>query len=246
MRIAVLSDIHGNLAALDAVLRDARDEAVSAYWVLGDLVAYGPRPAEVVERVRALPSLKCVRGNTDRYVMTGSVAGMIPPVEEGPLVTEIRESLSWTRRRVCDAGHEAWLATRPVEERGRLPDGTRVLLVHASPGRDDGPGVRPGIGEDELTDLGFAADVADMVLVGHTHLALDRRFGAIRVVNPGPVSLPPSRDGVARWALLTADDGGVEVTLRGSTYDVTGVVSDLDDRGHPSAGWIAAKLGASR
>ena len=68
MHIAVISDVHGNIAALDAVVSDAGD--VDAYWFLGDLVAHGPRPAECVRRVRALPGVVAVRGNTDRYTLT--------------------------------------------------------------------------------------------------------------------------------------------------------------------------------
>ena len=68
VHIAVISDVHGNLEALDAVLADA--SGADAYWFLGDLVAHGPRPAECVRRVRALPGLVAVRGNTDRYTLT--------------------------------------------------------------------------------------------------------------------------------------------------------------------------------
>ena len=67
---AVISDVHGNLVALDAALADA--SGVDAYWLLGDLVAHGPRPAECVRRVRELPGLVAVRGNTDRYTLTAA------------------------------------------------------------------------------------------------------------------------------------------------------------------------------
>jgi predicted phosphodiesterase len=243
MRIAVLSDVHGNLAALDAVLAETRAEGVTAYWVLGDLVAYGPRPAEVVECVRGLPGLRCVRGNTDRYVLTGDVGGMIPAVRDPALLGEIHASLAWTRTAVAEAGHEAWLDGRPTEERSTLEDGTGALLVHASPGRDDGPGAQPRASDDELATLGFTGEVADLVLVGHTHLALDRRANGTRIVNPGPVSLPPQRDGVARWALVTTQDDGYDVEPRRTPYDIGDVLADLHRVRHPAAAWIGARLG---
>ena len=81
MRIALMSDIHGNPIALDAVLQDI-DLAggVDAYWILGDIVAIGPGPAEVLERLSRLPDAQFARGNTDRYVCTGARPG--PAIEE--------------------------------------------------------------------------------------------------------------------------------------------------------------------
>lgn len=244
MRVAVISDVHGNLAALEAVLAAAEAAGAHAYWVLGDLVAYGPRPAEVVDRVRRLPEVHCVRGNTDRYVLTGDVSGMWPAADDPDLRAEVLGSLAWTRQAVVAGGHEPWLASRSVEERADLPDGTRVLMVHASPGRDDGVGAQPDAGDEEYAELGFTRDTAGLVLVGHTHLALDRHTNGTHVVNPGPVSLPPSRDGLARWAMLTATEVGYAVQFRRASYDVAGVVADLRRIGHPAAGWIAEKMGA--
>jgi predicted phosphodiesterase len=244
MRVAVLSDIHGNVDALNAVLSQARDREVTAYWILGDLVAYGPRPGEVVELVRRLPGVECVRGNTDRYVLTGDVHGMIPSVRDADLLKEIHASLAWTRGALAQAGGIRWLEKRPIQLRVTLPDGTRVLLAHASPGRDDGPGARPDSSNEELAALGFTGEVADLVLAGHTHLAVDRRVNSTHVVNPGPVSLPPSRDGLARWAVLSSTDEGYSVEAHQTPYDFRGVVADLHRIGHPAAQWIAEKMGA--
>jgi predicted phosphodiesterase len=244
VRVALLSDVHGNLAALEAVLADAEAAGADTYWVLGDLVAYGPRPAEVVDRVRRLPGVRCVRGNTDRYVLTGDVSGMWPAADDPALRADVLGSLAWTRRAVVDAGQEPWLASRPLEERADLPDGTRALIVHASPGRDDGAGAQPDADAAVYADLGFTRDSAGLVLVGHTHVALDRHVNGTHVVNPGPVSLPPSRDGVARWALLTATEEEYDVRLCRAAYDREEVVADLHRIGHPAAGWIAEKLGA--
>jgi predicted phosphodiesterase len=120
----------------------------------------------------------------------------------------------------------------------------RVLLAHASPGRDDGPGAQPDATDEGLASLGFTGDTAALVLVGHTHLALDRRANGTHVVDSGPVSLPRERDGVARWVLLTTGEGGYDVDLRRTPYDVQGVAADLHRVGHPAAEWISGKLGA--
>ena len=72
MRLAILSDIHGNLLALDAVLRDLKDAGgADKLWILGDLVALGPRPAECLARIREMKDAKAISGNTDRYVFNG-------------------------------------------------------------------------------------------------------------------------------------------------------------------------------
>jgi len=149
VRVAVFSDIHGNVVALDAVIGAALAAGVEEFWCLGDLVAHGPRPAEVVARLRDLVGLTCLRGNTDRYVLTGDLRGIIPPIDrprtsqDWRALADARESFAWTRGCLVARDQLEWLAGLPAEQRASLPDGSRVLLVHASPGRDDGPGLTP-------------------------------------------------------------------------------------------------------
>jgi predicted phosphodiesterase len=71
MKLGVIADVHGNDVALRAVLDDAAGYHVDRWWVLGDLVLFGPRPAEALDRLRGLPGVSMLRGNTDRYVLTG-------------------------------------------------------------------------------------------------------------------------------------------------------------------------------
>lgn len=103
MRVALISDIHGNATALRAVLGDVDAQGgVDAYWVLGDLVALVPAPVEVLERLAGLPNLMVVRGNTDRYVTTG--ARPYPTHDDVranpdliPRLVRVAESFSWTQ-----------------------------------------------------------------------------------------------------------------------------------------------------
>jgi len=248
VRVAVFSDVHGNDLALPAVLRAAAAEGAEAFWCLGDLAAYGPRPVEVVARLRAVQQLLCVRGNTDRYVVTGDVSGMIPPIDrptdaEGyRVLADARESLAWTRGCLVASGDVEWMAALPTEQRVTLPDGRRVLLVHASPGRDDGPGLALDRTDAELAAVGFTSTEADLVLVGHTHLAGERRVANCHVFNPGPVSLPRRSDERARWAMLTATPAGYTLEHREVSYDLTRVVEDLAHQRHPAAGWLGARM----
>ena len=248
MRVAVFSDVHGNKSALEAVLRAAKAESVDTYWCLGDVVAHGPRPAEVVALLRRLRGLVCVRGNTDRYVLTGDVSGMMPPIdnpkspEQFRILGDARRSFAWTRGCLVGSGDVEWLASLPSEHRVVLPDGVRVLLVHASPGRDDGPGLSLDEPDDVLATRGFTGRTADLVLVGHTHVPGERRLAGCHAVNPGSVSLPPVSDDEARWLLMDASASGYSIEHRAEGYDLMRTVEDLSLQRHPSAEWLSRKM----
>ncbi|HET8843351.1 MAG TPA: metallophosphoesterase family protein, partial [Ktedonobacteraceae bacterium] len=147
MRLAILSDIHGNPLALDAVLADIQQQGqIDAYWVLGDFAALGYDPVTPLEKLATLPRVSFTRGNTDRYVVTEDLP--IPPeraqesLETLSQVIEAARSFSWTRGYLSAAGWLNWLTDLPLEVRLNLPDGTRLLGVHASPGKDDGSGIQ--------------------------------------------------------------------------------------------------------
>jgi len=151
MRIAILSDMHGNCVALDAVLADiATQGPVDAYWLLGDLVAMGPDPVGVMHRIHALPNHQAIRGNTDRWLTDVYREFPLSPAEisQAARANEsdplgLAYAMTWTQGALTASGDLAWIAALPLEYRTVLPDGTRVLCVHASPGQDDGLGIRP-------------------------------------------------------------------------------------------------------
>lgn len=242
MRVAVYSDVHGNFKALEAVLAVATAGEVDEMWVLGDLVADGPLPAETLRRLMALPNARFVRGNTDRYVVRGDLPPIAPsdPAQwtdaDRARVHRNQASASWTRNALGTVpGGLEWLDSLPVEVRPTLPDGTKVLLVHAAPGTDESAGARPSMTDRELLDQRFGDCRAELVFVGHTHLPIDRRVGGVRVVNPGPVGLPFTSERRATWLLLDADKTGYSITPQYTAYDVGAVVAALERVQHPSA-----------
>jgi predicted phosphodiesterase len=251
MRLGVIADIHGNDVALRAVLADAAGCRVDRWWVLGDLVLLGPRPAEVLRRLRRLPGAEMLRGNTDRYVLTGEqpaphataadAAGDIDLVERYGLMAA---GIGWTRGVLCQAGLAGILAGLPGELRLGLPDGTRVLGVHASPGADDGHGIDPGLPAERLSRL-LAGCAADVVIGGHTHSAADRRVGGIRALNPGSTGLP-RHPGQASWLLLESSAAGLRAEHRLVPFDADAVARDLHARLHPNAEFLAAVLTGRR
>ena len=248
MRLAVLSDIHGNAVALDAVLQDITARGgVDGYIVLGDLAAIGPDPVRALERVAALPNAQFVRGNTDRYVVTGERPDWYKR-DPGRTNDEIRRteieverSLSWTQGFVLGAGWHEWLAALPLEFRTVLPDGTRLLALHASPRSDDDSRMVPTASDDEIRAV-LQDSGADLILAGHTHRALDRRLGPhLRLVNPGSLSnpLPPESDIRAGYALLSGDHGSHDVELCRVDYDHDAFIEGLRAVRHPAADFIA-------
>ncbi|MCP5096693.1 MAG: hypothetical protein GY943_14165 [Chloroflexi bacterium] len=244
MNVAILSDIHGNLTALDAVLADVESMGgVDEYWILGDLVAIGPYPVRVLERLHALPAVRFVRGNTDRYVVRGERPYPHPHhVKEDfallPRLLEVNSGFSWTRGAITACGWYPFLAELPLELRVELPDGTRFLGVHASPGNDDGEGVRPDLSEDALQTL-FAECDADLVCVGHTHWPANLQVGNVHVVNLGSVSNPIVPGLYATYVLLTATVDGCQVEHRKVAYDETAVLQQLQEVAHPAGEFIS-------
>ncbi len=236
MRIAVLSDIHSNLVALDAVLGHAG--GVDAIWQLGDVVGYGPEPDAVVDRLRERKATG-VRGNHDAAAIGGD--------EIEWFNADARAAAEWTRE-AMSASTRRWLADLP--ERRTIDD---LTLVHGSP-RDP---LR-----EYITDSDIAADNLDLLetrhgLHGHTHVpvawiampdrlslvhardatALD--LGANRMMlNPGSVGQP--RDGDPRAAYLVLDLELGRATWHRVDYDVAPVQAAIRAAGLP--GRLAARL----
>lgn len=244
MKLAILSDVHGNRTALEAVIADGGAVGIDAWWALGDLVAIGPDPVATLELLADLPNLVATSGNTERYVLTRDRP---PPsaadVEADPqlldLFAAVESSFSWTRGTLAAHGWLDWLAALPLEVRLTLPDGTRLLGVHGSPGLDDGPGITPHRPEEELRQA-LAGAEADIVVAGHTHQPTDRRVGPVRAINGGSVSNPITDDLRAAYVVIDADRDGHYVEHRRVAYDRDAFLRRVHDSGHPEHDYIAS------
>jgi len=151
-------------------------------------------------------------------------------------LVEVAGSFAWTQGAITNAGWFEWLSDLPLELRTLLPDGTRLLGVHASPGSDEAP-IYPTSSKAEieslLTDCG-----ADLIVVGHTHIPLDLRVNDRRVVNVGSVSIPLLPDLRASYVIIDADEARYEIQTRKVTYDRASVIAALQRIRHPGAGFI--------
>ncbi len=243
MRIAVLADIHGNSIALDAVFTDITQlGGVDGYWILGDLASIGVDPAGVLERLATLPNALFVRGNADRYVFTQDRPH--PSVEDArqdpaliPILAEVAGSFAWTQGYLAAGGWLDWLQNLPLEQRPTLPDGTRVLLVHAAPGTDDGDGLHPALTDTELED-GLRDCESDLICVGHFHSQMNRRLNGRHIINPGNVSNPVTAEMRACYAMVTADRNGYALDFRRVDYDRAAAIAAAQKSSNPGARYV--------
>ncbi len=242
--LGMISDVHGNRVALDAVIADGIAQGVQAWWALGDLAAIGADPASTLARLTDLPGVRFVRGNTDRYVVSGERP---PPyaddvMRDPPLRTlfeAVESSFSWTRDAVEADGWLTWLAELPTNQSTVLSDGTRVLGVHASPQADDDHGITPVTTDEDLRAMLTNVD-ADVVLAGHTHQPADRRVGDHRAINLGSVSSPITSNLSATYVIVNDDRHGHRIAHRRVPYDHDAVIERLRRSSHPEADYIAS------
>ncbi len=241
-RIALLSDIHGNAAALDAALADVRREAPDLIALLGDYVMNGPRPCDVVDRVRELEAQGAVviQGNTDVAAADLDLAAAFPWIDEVPRVHEV--AAEWTHAELGDERLD-WLRRLPSERRIHVDD-TLVLACHASPGSQTS-----GLGSD--VDVAtiverLARTDARIVTCGHTHVADVRDLGWKQVVNPGSCGYAFDGDPGAAWALLEIDGDEVRADLRRTVYDTRPVSDELSERGLTGDVYRAATIRTGR
>jgi len=231
MRIAIVSDIHGNQRALDAVLADLREVAPDLVVHGGDLAYGGLRPAEVIHAVRAL-GWPGVRGNTDEMLWSPAsltdFAAKTPQL--GPLLALIQDLIPPTLTRI---GEERlrWLEGFPEEYAGE-----GFSLVHASPG-DLWRAPMPNASDEELEKV-YAPLGTRVVVYSHIHRPYVRRVGEMTVVNTGSVS--QSYDGDRRASYVVID--GDSVSIRRVEYDVESEAKELLGSGLPHAEWMAKIL----
>jgi predicted phosphodiesterase len=242
MRVLVISDIHANLTALEAVLGEAGE--CEAVWCLGDLVGYGPDPNECIERVRNLPNLQCVVGNHD--------AAALRQIDAETFNPEARLAIMWTQKALTEES-KAFLNGLP--EKIQAAD---VTITHGSPRHP----VWEYLLDARTATLNFDYFDTSLCFVGHTHLPViyalqDEHSLALlsipepnqaltlpgrAIVNPGSVGQPRDRDPRASFAVYDTESNIWD--YRRAAYDIPAVQERMLKAGLPerhihrlAAGW---------
>lgn len=250
MRLAVFSDIHGNLAALEAAIVDyeARGGA-DTVWVLGDLAAFGPRPAECIGRVVAwreahgAEGFKLIGGNTDRYLVHGTRPRSAPAADADALRALAAQwatrdaTLNWAAGRLSFDDYELLRGIIGAEVGLDAPGYGYVIGYHGVPG-DDEINLTADTPDEQAADYLLDRE-GRLGIGGHIHRQLDRRAGAWRVLNVGSIGMSFDSRGRASWGLFSFEGGELTVELRTVAYDVDAVIADLEAVGHPAPGWFA-------
>ena len=243
MRVAILSDIHGNQIGLEAVLADIETKNVDEYWFLGDYCFGGAQPAKVLETISAIPDATYIYGNGDKYMleMNFPSAEDLAEVDDNDMMKRILHSwcdLSWTVGAVAKDGWLKWLAQLPLEVRRTLPDGTSVLLVHARPGEDNGKSLTPDLTDDEVWGL-FGHAPEDLIIIGHMHCVQERQIKGKCIFNPGSIGKPVGTDVRATYAILEADEKGYSLRPYSVEYDAQAVIEQYHQVNFPTPEFMA-------
>jgi len=201
MKIAVISDIHGNMEALNAVLEDIKENKCDRIFCLGDYAMAGPEPAEAINRIRELKNAELIQGNTDWMIAnyTENVYNSIK--EAAPVMAEALKN----DFEILSLEQKEFLKNLP-EKLSLDIDGTKILLVHGSP-RKNNENILPDISLKELEEMLEGVD-EDIILCGHTHMPCGfQTTNKKTVVNVGSVGRPFTDEPKSCYLLMNIDNG---------------------------------------
>jgi predicted phosphodiesterase len=258
MRLAVFSDLHGNLAAFEAAWADYTARFGSStgpdqhLWFLGDYAAFGPQPSACIGRIRALieaadadetrkGTIRAIRGNTDRYLVGHARPSTVPPKDEADFGRfqlqrrGLHEALLWSAERLTYADH-TWLAALPGETDLHVPGFGHVIGYHGVPGDDE---ANLFANTPDSTAADYLLDREGRIGVGgHIHRQFDRMLASgWRLLNVGSIGMSFDMPGRAQWAVLTfSEDGGTmqaDVEMFATPYDVDSMIAEWRASGFP-------------
>ena len=236
MRIAVLSDIHANVQALEAVMSDVVNQGCEHVFCLGDIALAGPQPKEVVDYVMAQNTWTIIQGNTDKMI-----------AQYGPEVIEFLEAQYPVMANaiaadvsILDDAHRAYLAQLPPILSFDV-EGCTVLLTHGSP-RANNEDILPGMPLEIVEEI-IEGTTEKLILCGHTHVPCGYQTNTNQtVVNVGSVGRPMTQEPKACYAIIDFSNGSFEVRHRFVTYDNVLAAQIMSQRGFVGADRLADLL----
>ncbi len=225
MKIAVISDIHGNLSALNAILQDIENQGIKNFFFLGDLVMNGPSPREVFEVLDQLSPEVWIKGNTDEWLELFR--------KEVELDTPRKELMmarnNYAKERLTP---EQIKRLSQVQEQGVvIINDKKILCVHGSPNSiEEAIGImRPLSYFEELIDH----NTFDLLLCGHTHLPLIAFYKGKKIMNPGAIGFSLDEDPRASYGVITVGNNEFSLTIHRVDYDIEQVLKIAKEREFP-------------
>jgi len=205
MKIAMITDIHSNIFALEAVLKDIEDKEIENIYCLGDLVGYGPFPNEVINLIRE-KNIPTVQGNYDQSV-GGELFACGCDYKDDKAMEIGAKSLYWSQENTTEE-NKKWLRELP-EKIEFEAEGQKILLVHGSPRKNN------EYLYEESKELEEIADMinADIMVCGHTHKPFHKKVKGIHMINAGSAGKPKHGNPKATYMIidLNADDISTEI-----------------------------------
>lgn len=239
MHLALISDIHGNLIALEAVLAEIAQQNIEHILCLGDVAAFGPQPLQVLARLQTL-GCPVVMGNTDTQLL--NPLPLQPATEPTDHMQDINR---WCAQQLTEA-EKGYISTFQATISYPLARGKTLLAYHGSP-RSFRERLLPTTSEEDL-EQAFAGWSADIMVGGHTHMQMFRRYKDILILNAGSVGLAMDRvspieevrnPAWAEYAVLTVEGKALNVELRRTPFDVHALRRAIYSSGVPHAEWLA-------
>ena len=240
MKYAVISDIHGNMEALDAVLKDIETtEQADKILCLGDLAMAGPEPAAAVDRVMDLVKagkVVCIQGNTDKMIADFN-DDILKSLQSK---NEIMANALQADVKALNDEQKDFLKNLPVNHEFSYLN-TKILMVHGSPRKND-ENIFPEMPMSEIEEMVKDTD-ADIILCGHTHVPCGYQTESRKtIVNDGSVGRPFSEEPKACYAVLDIGMGCVSVRHKHIAYDVDTASKKLLSRGFDGSDKLAKML----
>lgn len=235
MKIAFISDIHGNATALEAVLQDIESKEVDKIVVLGDIAYRGPEPKKSLDLIRGL-NTDVIKGNADEWVHRGIKEGEVPD----QALDTMKKEQEWTAGQLSDEDME-YLANLPSEVTVDLTENIKVHCFHATP-ESLFEVVKPTESDGALEEKMMQNQEASLFLYGHIHLPYIRHINGKCVANLGSVGLP--FDGLNHASYLIAEGDGTQFStaIHRVEYDVDKVKQQLADADYPNLEFLSGVI----
>lgn len=236
MKIAVISDIHANFPALEAVMKDIRRENCEKVFCLGDLAMAGPQPHMVIDFVRKQSDWTVIQGNTDKLIAEYSQK----TYEDVKLMYPMMANALADDARILEEDKKLYLKSLPPQLELEI-EGVKVLLVHGSP-RKNNENIFPNMPLNEVEEMIKDTD-ADLIFCGHTHQPCGYQTSSKQtVVNVGSVGRPMTEVPDACYVVADFNNGGFSINHKFVDYDRKLAAEIVRARGYEGADKIAGLL----